>query len=353
MLIVMKSDHTEQQLKEVEHQIESYGCEPIKLRGTFRVTINVLGDDTHIDPKRLQQLDGVHEVIRITSPFRLASRDFKKEDTIVRVRGVEYGPGRFVVMGGPCAVESEEQTMRIARAVRKAGGTVLRGGAYKPRTSPYAFHGLAEDGLKILAAASEETGLPVITEALDLKSLEMVYRYGDIIQIGTRNMQNFSLLREVGKLDKPVMIKRGMSATIDEWLLAAEYVLAGGNHQVMLCERGIRSFDARYTRNVIDLGAIPVVKALSHLPVVVDPSHGSGRRENVAPMALASLAVGAHSILVDVHDEACKALCDGPQAMDPEDFATLVEDCEKVAAAMGVALDKTGQKSAHGKKKVA
>jgi 3-deoxy-7-phosphoheptulonate synthase len=345
VLIIMKSNHTPEELSHVKGRAEKYNCEPIVLNGTFKVTINLLGDDTKIDINMFKQLEGVEDVIRVSSPYRLASRQFKKEDTEITVRGVTYGPGRFVIMGGPCAVESADQTLRIARAVKKAGANVLRGGAYKPRTSPYAFHGMGEDGLKILREASLETGLPVITEALDSKSLEMVYKYGDIIQIGTRNMQNFSLLREVGKLNKPVMIKRGMSATIDEWLLAAEYVLAGGNHQVMLCERGIRTFDAKYTRNVIDLGAIPVVKFLTHLPVVVDPSHGSGRKENVPGMSLASLAVGAHSILVDVHDDAEQALCDGPQALTPKDFTHIVEDCKRVAAALGVSImDNSHQK---------
>ncbi len=338
MLIVMKKEHTPAQLDQVKLNVEKFSCEPIMLKGQFKVTINVLGDDTKIDPNLFRQLEGVEDVIRVGSPFRLASRDFKKEDSFVTVRGVTFGPGHFVIMGGPCAVESADQTFRIARAVKKAGASVLRGGAFKPRTSPYAFHGMGEDGLKILRDVSQETGLPVITEALDMKSLDLVYKYGDIIQIGTRNMQNFSLLREVGKLDKPVMVKRGMSATIDEWLLAAEYVLAGGNHQVMLCERGIRSFDARYTRNVIDLGAIPVVKALTHLPVVVDPSHGSGRKDNVIPMALASLAVGAHSILVDVHDEAAKALCDGPQALTPDEFSGLVDRCMKIGQVMDLKI---------------
>jgi 3-deoxy-7-phosphoheptulonate synthase len=338
MIIILKSGHTQSQLDEVKLIVEKHQCEPILIKGTFKTTVNVLGDDTQIDADLFRQLAGVEEVIRIAAPYRLASRTFKKEDTTINIKGVTYGPGHFVIMGGPCAVESEDQTYRIARAVKKAGANVLRGGAYKPRTSPYAFQGMGEDGLKILRAVSDETGLPVITEALDSKSLEMVYKYGDIIQIGTRNMQNFSLLKEVSKLDKPVMIKRGMSSTIDEWLLAAEYVFAGGNHQVMLCERGIRSFDARYTRNVIDLGAVPVAKALSHLPVVVDPSHGSGRKENVIPMSLASLAVGADSILVDVHDDATKALCDGPQALTPPEFEGLVKKLHRVASALDIKI---------------
>lgn len=336
MIIILKPNYTQKDLDNLKQLIEKLGCEPIILKGTFNATINVLGDDTKIDINTFEQQPGVHEVFRIASPFRLASRTFKKENTIIKVGNAEFGSGKFVIMGGPCAVESAEQTMGIARAVKKAGAQVLRGGAYKPRTSPYAFQGLAEVGLKILKEAREETGLPVITEALDQRSLDLVYKYTDIIQIGTRNMQNFALLRDVSKLDKPVMLKRGMSSTIDEWLQAAEYILAGGNHQVMLCERGIRSFDARYTRNVIDLGAIPVVKDLCHLPIVVDPSHGSGRKENVAPMSYASLAVGAHSILVDVHDNAAQALCDGAHALTPPDFEVLVQQCVKMAPGLNV-----------------
>jgi 3-deoxy-7-phosphoheptulonate synthase len=336
MLIILKSTYTPKELDHLKKLIEHLGCEPIILKGTYNTTINVLGDDTKIDINLFEQQSCVQEVFRIASPFRLASRVFKKEDTIIKVRNAEFGPGKFVIMGGPCAVESHEQTMSIARAVKKAGAQVLRGGAYKPRTSPYAFQGLAEAGLKILDTARAETGLPVITEALDQRSLDLVYKYADIIQIGTRNMQNFALLRDVSKLDKPVMLKRGMSSTIDEWLQAAEYILAGGNHQVILCERGIRSFDSRYTRNVIDLGAIPVIKDLCHLPIVVDPSHGSGRKGNVAPMSYASLAVGAHSILVDVHDNASEALCDGQQALTPVDFVELVKNCVLIATALKI-----------------
>jgi 3-deoxy-7-phosphoheptulonate synthase len=336
MIIILKSNYSQKELDNLKLLVEKLGCEPIILKGTFNATINVLGDDTKIDIEQFQQQPGVQEVFRIASPFRLASRAFKKDDTIIKVGNAEFGPGKFVIMGGPCAVESEEQTLSIARAVKKAGAQVLRGGAYKPRTSPYAFQGLAEAGLKILQNAREETGLPVITEALDQRSLDLVYKYTDIIQIGTRNMQNFALLRDVSKLDKPVMLKRGMSSTIDEWLQAAEYILAGGNHQVMLCERGIRSFDSRYTRNVIDLGAIPVIKDLCHLPIVVDPSHGSGRKENVAPMSYASLAVGAHSILVDVHDNVSQALCDGQQALTPPDFEQLVNKCIQIATSLSV-----------------
>ncbi|MCM2280061.1 MAG: 3-deoxy-7-phosphoheptulonate synthase [Oligoflexia bacterium] len=337
MLIIFKSDITPEQLENVRERVLAEGCEAHVVRGVYRVTINVLGDDSKLDPEELKSYEGVTEVISVMNPYQLVSRDFHKQDTEIKVKDVIFGPGRFVVMAGPCAVENEEQTMRIARAVRKAGANVLRGGAYKPRSSPYNFQGMGEEGLKILKRASVETGMPIITEALDSRSLEQVYKYGDIIQIGTRNMQNFSLLKEVGRLDKPVMLKRGMSSTIDEWLMAAEYVMAGGNTRILLCERGIRSFDARHTRNVVDLSAVPVVKALSHLPVVIDPSHGTGRRDSILPMSLASVAVGAHAVMIDVHDDAQHALCDGAQAITPVDFEKIMEDIRKVARA----LDKT------------
>jgi 3-deoxy-7-phosphoheptulonate synthase len=241
-------------------------------------------------------------------------------------------------MAGPCAIESEEQTMRIARTVKEAGGHVLRGGAYKPRSSPYSFRGLGEDGLKILKTASLEFDMPIITEAIDLASLEVVYQYADIIQIGARNMQNFALLEKAGQLDKPVMLKRAFSATIDEWLSAAEYIMDGGNHQVILCERGIRSFDPR-TRNLLDITAVPLVKELSHLPVVIDPSHSTGKRSLVGPVSQAALAVGAHAILVDVHDKPHEALVDGPQAMVPHELTTLVGNLRRIANALGVTIE--------------
>lgn len=338
MLIVFKSDYTQEQLDHAIERVKGVGCEPHVLRGTYKCTINVLGDDTKLDPEDFKRLDGVEDVLYVFHPYRLVGREYQKQETEITVKGVTFGPKTFVVMAGPCAVESEEQAVRIARAVKKAGARVLRGGAYKPRSSPYAFQGMGKDGLKILKAAGAETGLPVITEALDPPSLEAVYEYGDIIQIGTRNMQNFSLLKEVGKLDKPVLLKRGMSSTIDEWLMAAEYIVAGGNAQVMLCERGIRSFDARYTRNVVDLGAVPVIRALSHLPVVIDPSHGTGRRDAIGPMTLASLAVGANSVLIDVHDKPEDALCDGAQALVPELFEGIMKTLRPMAQALGKSL---------------
>lgn len=257
--------------------------------------------------------------------YFLASRKHQAQDSRVKVGSVEFGSDQTVIIGGPCAVESEEQTLRIAKAVKAAGGQILRGGAFKPRTSPYSFQGMGVEGLKILKTARQETGLPVVTEALDIRGLESVYQYADLIQIGARNMQNFALLQEVGRLDKPVLLKRSMSGTIDEWLMAAEYILEQGNSQVILCERGIRSFD-HHSRNMLDLTAVPTVKDLSHLPVIVDPSHGTGRRDRVAPMSKASIAAGAHGVMIDVHDRPEEALCDGAQALLPQDFARLVQE---------------------------
>ncbi len=331
MLIVLKPDISQKNLDEIVKRIESIGCKAHILKGQFRSTINVLGDDVKVDPDDYKKLEGVLEVLTVMKPFRLVSREFKKEDTIVDVNGVKIGGENFTIIGGPCAVESKEQALRIAKAVKKSGAHIIRGGAYKPRSSPYSFQGMGEEGLKILQDISKEVGLPIITEALDSKSLEAVYKYADIIQIGTRNMQNFSLLKEAGKLDKPVMLKRGMSATIDEWLMAAEYIMSGGNHNVMLCERGIRSFDDTYTRNVVDLGCIPAVRSLSHLPIVIDPSHGTGRRDAIAPMTFASIAVGAHAVMIDVHDDPANAKCDGAQAISPEAFESIVGKVKKIS----------------------
>jgi 3-deoxy-7-phosphoheptulonate synthase len=324
MLILMKAGHSPEQLKAVQDRIKALGFTPHVIPGEHSVAVGITGNQTRISPEEFTQLAGVEQAIPVTKSYKLASRAFSTKNFSITVGPVTFAQDRFVVIGGPCAVESEDQTVRIARKVKDAGARVLRGGAFKPRTSPYSFQGLGLDGLKILATARKETGLPVVTEALDPKSLEMVYQYADIIQIGTRNMQNFSLLQEAGRLDKPVMLKRGMSATIDEWLAAAEYILEQGNKNVILCERGIRSFDT-HARNMLDLTAIPIVKDLSHLPIVVDPSHGTGRRDKVVPMSLGALAVGSGGIIVDVHDRPQEALCDGPQALSPEEFGGLVK----------------------------
>ncbi len=336
MLVLMKKEHTAEDLERVRARIRDLGFAAHVIPGEHSVAVGITGNRSALDPQEFLSLDGVQDAIRVTKTFKLASREFKAgRDSEVKVGGVTFGPGRFVIIGGPCAVESEDQTMRIARAVKARGAQILRGGAFKPRSSPYSFQGLGLEGLKILKAASLETGLPVVTEALDSKGLEQVAQYADMVQLGARNMQNFSLLQEAGKVGKPILLKRGMSATIEEWLMAAEYILEQGNPNVVLCERGIRSYDPQ-TRNLLDLTAVPVIKELSHLPIIVDPSHGTGRRDKVAPMARGALAVGANAIMVDVHDRPKEALCDGPQALSPEEFGSLVESLKKIGNAMDI-----------------
>lgn len=333
MLILMKSGHTAAQIHAVVEQVKSLGFKPHVLPGEHSVAIGITGNDRPLDAQLFTALEGVQEAIPVTKPYKLASQEFHTGKTSIRVGDAVFGSGSFVVIGGPCAVETEAQTLRLAKAVKAAGAQVLRGGAFKPRTSPYSFQGLGLDGLKILRTAREETGLPVVTEAVDLQSMAMVAEYADIVQIGARNMQNFSLLAEAGKLKKPVMLKRGMSATIEEWLQAAEYILHYGNEQVILCERGVRSFDTA-TRNVLDLSAVVALQLQSHLPVIVDPSHGTGRKAMVAPMARAAVASGASGVMVDVHDRPKEALCDGPQAISPEEFAALVTQLRQIEKAL-------------------
>jgi 3-deoxy-7-phosphoheptulonate synthase len=329
--------HTDEQLQTVVKKIEGMGFKANVIPGAQNVAVGVTGNPGALDPGEFEILPGVKQALRVTKPYKLPGRDFKRENTVFRVGKASMGGSQFVVIAGPCAVESEEQTIRIARFVARAGAHWLRGGAYKPRTSPYSFQGLGEEGLKILAAAREETGLPVVTEVLDQRSLEKVVEYADVLQIGTRNMQNFALLREVGEAKKPVMIKRGFSATIDEWLQAAEYLLSGGTNDVFLCERGIRTFSS-HTRNTLDLSAVPVVKQLSHLPIIVDPSHGVGARDKVLPMARAAAAVGAHGIMLDVHDRPEEALCDGPQALLPDQLTLLMRELRAMSQALGFEL---------------
>ena len=338
MLILMDADHKDKDLQGVVARIESLGFKAHVIPGANSTAVGVTGNPGPLDPRIFEVLPGVKQAIPVTKSYKLAGRDFKHGDTAVEIApGLSIGAGRFVVMAGPCAVESREQTLRIARAVKAGGAHVMRGGAFKPRTSPYAFQGLGEEGLKILAEARDETGLPVVSEALDPTSLELVYKYADIVQIGARNMQNFALLKEAGRLDKPVLLKRGLSATIDEWLQSAEYLLAEGNPRVILCERGIRTFSS-HTRNTLDLNAVPVAQKLSHLPVLVDPSHGTGLRDKVAPLARASAAVGAHGVIIEVHDRPKEALCDGPQALPPEDFAELVVVLKKLGGVLGYSM---------------
>lgn len=333
MLVVMKKEHTEFQVLGVTNAIRKMGFVPHIIPGEHSLAIGITGNPGALSASIFTELDGVQEAIAVTKPYKLASQEFKQGKTEIRVGDAVFGPHTFVIIAGPCAVESEDQTIRIAQQVKRAGAQVLRGGAYKPRTSPYSFQGLGLEGLKILKTAREVTGLPVITEAIDSECMEFVAEYADIIQIGARNMQNFSLLKQAGQLRKPVMLKRGPSSTIEEWLLAAEYILAEGNSQVILCERGIRSFDTA-TRNLLDLSAVITLQLGSHLPVVVDPSHGSGRRQMVGSLANAAAAIGANGVMIDVHDRPQEALCDGPQAILPEEFEKMVKTMRQIRQAL-------------------
>ena len=335
MLVVMKQDATDDDVKGVLARLKDANLEGHLSPGEERVVIGAVGviNDPDIRPA-VGRMSGVEEVIAISRPYKLTGREFQPEDTVIDVGGVKIGDGTLTVMAGPCSIESEEHMVATARSVRDAGAQIIRGGAFKPRTSPYSFRGLGEEGLQHLATAREATGLPVITEVMSERDVEVVARYADVLQIGTRNMQNFTLLDEVGLTRKPVMLKRGLTATIDEWLLAAEYVMAKGNRDVILCERGIRTFETA-TRNTLDLSAIPVVKRLSHLPIISDPSHGTGHWYLVEPMARASMAVGADGLMVEVHPSPDHALSDGPQSLTFENFAELMESLAKVGEAVG------------------
>ena len=334
MLVVMKPHATQSEIDAVVERIRSMGLQPHAIPGAQRVAIGITGNKGGLDPGAFETMPGVADAIRVSQPFKLVSREVKEEDTIIDIGGVKLGGPEIVVMAGPCSVESRTQVLEAAHAVKAAGAKILRGGAFKPRTSPYEFQGLAEEGLKLLALAREETGLKVVTEVMDVENLAMVADYADILQIGARNMQNFSLLRRLGEVKKPILLKRGPSATIKEWLMAAEYVVAGGNYQVALCERGIRTFETM-TRNTLDLNAVPVLKALTHLPVVVDPSHGIGLRKHVAAMARAGIAAGADAIIVEVHPQPDKALSDGHQSLTPAEFEALMKQARVIAGAVG------------------
>jgi 3-deoxy-7-phosphoheptulonate synthase len=333
MLIVMKNNATSDQVAAVAAVIRSMGYTPQPVPGVQRTTICVLGNTGRVDSSQIEVMPGVWEVIHVTKPFKLVSRE-GKERTVVRVGGAAFGGEEFPVIAGPCAVEDRARFLEVACAVKEAGASVLRGGAYKPRTSPYAFQGLGEEGLRILAEAREKTGLPVCTEVMDTDTVELVSEYSDIVQIGARNMHNFSLLRRVGRQPKPVLLKRGLSATINELLMAAEYIVSEGNWNVILCERGIRTFEEQ-TRNTLDLSAIPIIHDLSHLPIIVDPSHASGRWDSVIPLARAAVAVGADGLIVEVHQNPAMALSDGPQSLKPEKFAGLMRDIRTIAASVG------------------
>ena len=334
MIVVMSHGALEREVQAVVDKLAGLGFQIHLSQGVERTIIGAVGDKTTLANIPLEAMSGVEKVVPILQPYKLASRTFKDNNTTVKIGDLEIGGSAVHLMAGPCAVESREQLMESARLVKEAGATFLRGGTFKPRTSPYAFQGLEEEGLKLLAEAREVTGLKFVTEVMDQRSVELVAEYADILQVGARNMQNFFLLRELGRINKPVLLKRGPSATIEEWIMAAEYIMSGGNYQVILCERGIRTFED-YTRNTLDLSAIPAVKSLTHLPVVVDPSHSTGRWRLVKPMSLAAVAAGADGLMIEVHPNPAEALCDGPQSLTPESFADLVANLQPVVAAIG------------------
>jgi len=335
MGIVMNEHAPEDQIEKVIAALTQKGYDAHRSTGTTRTVIGVVGASrTPLDPREFEIMPGVHEVVRITEPYKLAGRTFQPEDTVIRIGDVQIGGRDLIMIAGPCAVESEKQLDIIASSVKRYGARILRGGAFKPRTSPYTFQGLGEEGLHHLRRVADRHGLLVVTEVMDTSQLGMVAEHADILQVGARNMQNFNLLKEIGKQRKAVMLKRGLSATIQEWLLSAEYIMAGGNRDVMLCERGIRTFE-NMTRNTMDISAIPIIKKLSHLPILADPSHGTGLRDKVIPMARAAAAAGADGIMVEVHHEPEAALSDGPQSIYPEQFAELMAQLRIIAPALG------------------
>ncbi len=335
MVVVMQVGSTEEQIQHVIDRLVSLGFDVHRSTGATHTVLGAVGVRTDFDPRDIELLDGVREVIRITQPYKLASRIFRPEGTVVDVgRGVRIGGPDVVVAAGPCAVESAEQIHIIAERVARLGAKLLRGGAFKPRTSPYTFQGLGEQGLKLIREAADRSGLLVVSEVMDPSQISLMLPYVDVLQVGARNMQNYYLLRALGEVSKPVLLKRGMSATIEELLLSAEYIMAGGNYNVILCERGIRTFET-YTRNTLDIAAIPVIKKLSHLPIIADPSHGTGRRDKVPPMARAAVAAGADGLLIEVHHDPEHALSDGAQSLYPEQFAQLMTELRIIAPAVG------------------
>jgi 3-deoxy-7-phosphoheptulonate synthase len=334
MVIVMKDNATAEQIEAVEKKINASNLKVHRVDGAIRTILGAIGDPSNVDSREFEDMDGVLNVVRIMEPYKLCSRTFHPENSIIKFNGLELGGDRIIVMAGPCSVESEEQIYEIAQKVSQAGATILRGGVFKPRTSPYAFQGLGMDGLKIMRQAADKFELQIVTEILEPSQIDQMYPYIDIYQVGARNMQNFPLLRALSTTDKPVLVKRGMAATIEEFLMAAEYIMAGGNYNVILCERGIRTFE-KYTRNTLDISAIPIVKKLSHLPIIADPSHGTGKREFVAPMARAAVASGADGLIIEVHHQPDKALSDGPQSLLPDQFQRLMEVLKVIAWAIG------------------
>jgi len=342
MLVVMQSNATEEQVRAVCERIESLGYRAHPMPGAGRTAIGITGNTGAVETGSFDSMPGVIECIAVSKPYKLVSRDLKPENTVVRIPTpsgeVSFGGKAVAMVAGPCAIETREQAFTIAQAIKTSGARLFRGGAYKPRTSPYSFQGMGEEGLRILAEVRDTFGLGVITEAIDNESLDLVEKYADVIQIGARNMQNFSLLKRAGRARKPILLKRGMSATLDELLMAAEYIMSEGNYNVILCERGVRTF-TDHTRNTLDLSVVPAVQRLSHLPIVVDPSHGTGRRNKVLPLSRAAVAVGADGILVEVHHDPARALSDGPQSILPEEFAQLMREARDIAAVLGRTLN--------------
>jgi 3-deoxy-7-phosphoheptulonate synthase len=334
MVILLEKDATQQQIDSIIEKLAEWGFSIHRSTGVDHTVLGVVGDTAKLDVRDLQILPGVVDAYRVSAPYKLVSREFQHDNTIIKLKDVTIGAEEVVVIAGPCSVESREQTMIIAERVARAGAKILRGGAFKPRTSPYAFQGMGEEGLKILREAGDKHKLLVITEVMDKEQIPLVMEYADIIQVGARNMQNFSFIRALGKIDMPVFLKRGISATIEEWLMSAEYILSGGNRNVMLCERGIRTFET-ITRNTLDLSAIPVVEKLSHLPVFADPSHGTGLRNKVLPMARASIAAGADGIMIEVHHDPDHALSDGAQSLYPEQFDEMMDQIRVIAKVIG------------------
>ncbi len=332
MIVKLKENVTTDQIQDFVRWADRQEVQVRTVTGTINTLLGLIGDTTHISIEQVQAMDIVEDVKRIQEPYKNANRKFHPKDTVISIGDAKIGGGNFAVIAGPCSVESEEQICEIAREVKSAGAGLLRGGAFKPRTSPYAFQGLRKDGLKMLVTAKQETGLPIVTEIMDIAQLPL-FEEVDVIQVGARNMQNFELLKELGKIRKPILLKRGLSSTIEELLMSAEYIMAGGNDQVILCERGIRTFETA-TRNTLDISAIPVLKKLSHLPIIVDPSHGTGKSSLVAPMSLAATAAGADGLIIEVHNHPSQALCDGPQSLTPDAFRELKDSIDKVAAAV-------------------
>jgi 3-deoxy-7-phosphoheptulonate synthase len=334
MVIVMEKHTEEKNIEHVMSELISRGFDVHRSTGSDQTVLGVVGHVDTIDPREFELFEGVQEVVRVSEPYKLTSRTWKREKSVIDARGVKIGGEHVVVMAGPCTIENETQLFETARRVARSGAKVLRGGAYKPRTSPYAFQGMGVEGLKLLRAAGDETGMATVSEVMEISQIEKMMEYVDILQVGARNMQNFNLLSALGQIRKPILLKRGMSATIQEWLLAAEYIMAGGNYEVILCERGIRTFET-YTRNTLDISAIPVIEKLSHLPIIADPSHAVGRRDKVMPLARAIVAAGGDGLLIEVHHDPEKAVCDGPQSLYPEQFARLMDELRIIVPAVG------------------